>query len=377
MTENRAPGRRLVTAGLYWKTAFFARTRPLWRALARLESTIVGDLIAEHPVEAPVFIAGVPRAGTTILVEILSRHPALTSHRYDDFPNVYTPYWRNWLADRLGPGKSEPVERAHGDRVMITNRSPEAVEEAIWMNFFDHLHDPARNQVLDADTSNPEFERFYREHVSKLLAARGAQRYLAKGNYNLTRLRYIARLFPDARFIVPWREPIAHVASLVKQDRLFTRMAQQDLRVPVQLARSGHFEFGPTKRAINLGNQTQVETIERDWAAGDLAAGWARYWHAVYTHVLDALEKDPRLRDAVLFIDYRRLCEQPPETLNAARDHCRLNPEEFDPIAAEYIPRLTLPDYYAPDFGPDQLASIEEVTDETFGRLRSATGAVT
>src|SRR6056297_2529558 len=66
MTENRAPGRRLVTAGLYWKTAFFARTRPLWRALARLESTIVGDLIAEHPVEAPVFIAGVPRTGTTI-----------------------------------------------------------------------------------------------------------------------------------------------------------------------------------------------------------------------------------------------------------------------------------------------------------------------
>jgi len=373
MAENRAPGPRHVTAGLYWKTAFFARSRPAWRALARLESAVAGDLISDHPIEAPVFIAGVPRSGTTILVEILSSHPALTAHRYGDFPNVYTPYWRNWLADKLQSGKTEPVERAHKDRVMITNRSPEAVEEVIWMNFFDHLHDPERNQVLDAATSNPDFERFYREHVSKLLAVRGASRYLAKGNYNTTRLRYIARLFPDARFIVPWREPVAQVASLVKQDRLFTRMAEEDSRVPVQLERSGHFEFGPAKRAVNLGSRSRAKAIEHDWAGGNLAAGWARYWADVYAHLLDAMEADLRLADAVLLIDYRQLCERPEEILFAVRDHCRLDPETFGPIAADYEPRLTLPDYYAPDFGPGELESIAALTQVTLERLRSAT----
>ena len=292
MADEPATRQRHVPAGLYWETAFFARFRPVWRALARLESAVVGDLISDHPIDAPVFIAGVPRSGTTILVEILSRHPTVTSHRYGDFPNVYTPYWRNWLADRLDAGVARPVERAHKDRVMVTSRSPEAVEEVIWMNFFDHLHDPAQDQVLDASVSNPAFERFYREHVSKLLAVRGASRYLAKGNYNTTRLRYITRLFPDARILVPWREPVAQVASLIKQDRLFTRMTDEDPRVPIQLARSGHFEFGPGKRAVNVGSRAQAAAIERDWAAGDLAAGWARYWTAVYAHLLDVMEGD-------------------------------------------------------------------------------------
>jgi len=373
MAQNRVPGRRHATAGLYWKTAFFAGTRPIWRALARVESAAVGDQISEHPIQAPIFIAGVPRSGTTILTEILARHPAVTSHRYSDFPNVYTPYWRNWLADRLPPGSEVSVERAHKDRVMITNRSPEAVEEVIWMNFFDHLHDPERNQALDASTSNPQFESFYRDHVSKLLAVRGASRYLAKGNYNTTRLRYIAKLFPDARFVVPWREPVAQVASLVKQDRLFTRMAEEDPRVPVQLARSGHFEFGPAKRAVNVGDRAQAEAIERDWAAGNLAAGWGRYWADVYAYLLDAIEDDRRLRDAVLLVDYKQLCEQPEETLVNVRDHCRLAPESFDPIAAEYSPRLLLPDYYAPEFKSGELESIANTAESTLARLRSAT----
>ena len=373
MTENRAPGRRHVTAGLYWKTAFFSRTSPVWRALARVESAVIGDLISEHPVRAPVFIAGVPRSGTTILVEILSRHPALTAHRYEDFPNVYTPYWRNWLADRLPGRDSRPVERAHKDRVMITRHSPEAVEEAIWMNFFDHLHDPARSQVLDAAVSNPPFERFYREHISKLTAARGSKRYLAKGNYNATRLGYLACLFPDARFIVPWRDPVAQVASLVKQDRLFTRMSSEDPRVPVQLARSGHFEFGPAKRAVNVGDPARAEAIERDWAGGNAASGWARYWSEVYGHVLDAIEDDRPLRESVLLVDYRQLCERAEPSLTALRDHCRLEPDTFDSIAAEYAPRLALPEYYAPEFGNDELASIHEITAPVLERLGSAT----
>ncbi|MGB0515078.1 MAG: sulfotransferase, partial [Wenzhouxiangellaceae bacterium] len=90
-----------VPAGLYRKTALFAATAPLWRALARLESVVLRDLIAGTIIDRPIFIAGVPRSGTTIITEILARHPEVTSHRYSDFPNVHTPYWRNWLADRV------------------------------------------------------------------------------------------------------------------------------------------------------------------------------------------------------------------------------------------------------------------------------------
>lgn len=372
MAEINAMRQRHVPAGLYWKTAFFTRTRPVWQALARIESAVVGDLISDHPVTAPVFIAGVPRSGTTILVEILSGHPALTSHRYGDFPNVYTPYWRNWLAERVDPGTREPVERAHRDRVMVTTRSPEAVEEVIWMNFFEHLHDPERSQVLDATTSNPRFERFYREHVSKLLAVRGAKRYLAKGNYNLTRLRYILKLFPDARFIVPWRDPTAQVASLVKQDRLFTRLSEQDPGVPVQLARAGHFEFGPDKRALNIGSRPQAEAIERDWAAGELATGWARYWAGCYEHLLDAIDPEPELRKAVLLLGYDEFCAAPERSIQRVLAHCGLDRDVFASTLAAYAGRITPPDYYAPDFDQREIASIQGIAGATRQRLRDA-----
>jgi hypothetical protein len=358
---------------LYWKTRFFHATAGLWKRLAAIESGVLRDEMAEVSLQQPIYIAGVARSGTTILTEILSRHPDVTSHRYSDFPNVFTPYWRNWIAERVRRAPPEAGERAHKDRLLVTTESPEAVEEVMWMQFFEDLHDPSQCQVLDSTTSNPDFERFYREHVSKLLAVRGASRYLAKGNYNTTRLAYIARLFPDARFIIPWREPVAQVASLVKQDRLFTRMAEEDPRVPGQLARSGHFEFGPDKRAVNVGSRAQAEAIERDWAAGALAIGWARYWADVYAHLLDAMEDDRRLADAVLLVDYQQLCERPEATLLAVRDHCRLDPAGFDPLAAEYTPRLSLPDYYVPEFGDDELASIHEITETSLARLRSAT----
>ena len=52
-----------------------------------------------------------------------------------------------------------------------------------------------------------DLEAFYRDHIRKLLWLRGGRRYLSKGNYNTTRIAYLARLFPDARFIVPVRDP--------------------------------------------------------------------------------------------------------------------------------------------------------------------------
>ena len=75
----------------------------------------------------------------------------------------------------------------------------------------------------------------------------------------------------------------------------------------------------------------------------------------------------------MLLVDYQELCKHPEGTLFAVRDHCRLEADGFDPIAAAYAPRLSLPDYYAPEFGSEDLESIAEITDATRQRLRSAT----
>ena len=89
-----------VPSGLYFQSRFFAATRKIWKRLGDLESMVVRQEAGQRVVDRPVYIAGLPRSGTTILTEMLEKHPDLTCHRYSDFPNVWTPYWRNYLRER-------------------------------------------------------------------------------------------------------------------------------------------------------------------------------------------------------------------------------------------------------------------------------------
>src|SRR5690606_23975462 len=109
-------------------------------------------------------------------------------------------------------------------------------------------------------------------------------------NYNLTRLRYLRKLFPDARFIVPIRDPEWHVASLMKQHRLFSAAGAKDEKVRRHLRRSGHFEFGLDRKPVNLGNEAAVAEIAALWRDGKEAAGYAAHWAAIYGHVAEALD---------------------------------------------------------------------------------------
>lgn len=367
MTEKQ---KRHVPGGLYRSAAFFDYTASLWKCLAGLESAVLRDQIDAIRIDRPIYVAGVARSGSTILTEILAGHPQVTCHRYSDFPNVYTPYWRNWLADRIGRDRSPPAERAHRDRIKVNRESPEAVEEVLWMQFFEGLHDPQRSHVLDEHTSNPAFERFYMDHIRKLLLVRGAARYLTKGNYNTTRIRYLLKLFPDARILVPVREPVAHIASLIKQDRLFTRLAAEDPRVPAQLHRSGHFEFGPDKRPVHAGNADRVAAICAHWAAGRLVEGWSLYWVEVYAHVASLLE-ERGLSNVVFVVRYDALCADPRGTLDAVLAHAGLDPGPYQEGLEQWIERIEPPDYYRPDFDERELQTIRVITGPVWSALTS------
>lgn len=369
MNDASRSSNRHVPTGLYLRTRFFSASAPLWLKASRLESAVLRDEIEQLKIDRPIYVAGVPRAGTTIVTEMLARHTDVTSHRYSDFPNVYTPYWRNWLAERSRRRPAKAVERAHRDRIMISTESPEAVEEVIWMHYFDHLHNPSTNQVLGPGTTNPGFEHYYRDHIRKLLLVRGRTRYLAKGNYNATRLGYIRQLFPDARFIVPVRHPVNQVASLVKQDRLFERANTEDSRVERQLGLSGHFEFGPGRQPVCIGDGKHARMINEHWQASRRVAGWALYWHSIYSHVLDTLEQDSELASAVFLLRYEDLCREPAPVLSRLFEHARLDAAGADPLVAEYADRISEPDYYRADFSAAELKQISEICHLTAGRL--------
>ncbi|EPC00333.1 hypothetical protein L861_07495 [Litchfieldella anticariensis FP35 = DSM 16096] len=343
------------------------RSPRTWIKLGNLETRVVQDAIADITVDRPVYVSGLARSGTTILLERLAEHSHVATHRYADFPPLLTPYWWNrWLA--LVPNSQEVAqERAHKDGITITSQSPEAFEEMLWMAFFPHAHDPNHCAVFDRQASHPEFERFYDEHIRKLLAVRQRQRYVAKGNYNLVRLGYLHRLYPEARFLVAIRDPVWHIASLMKQQALFTTGETNQPRALEHMRRVGHFEFGLDRRAINVGDDTMTAKITELWETGQEVEGWAHYWADIYRHVANLLDNDPALRDACLVVRYEDLCSQPEEMLTRVHVHSQLSVEPQ--ALREAASGLHAPTYYRPKFSDRELTLIREITQPVAARF--------
>jgi hypothetical protein len=337
---------------------------------------VLADELAPIGIEQPVFISGLARSGSTVLLEILAQHPDVATHRYRDFPMLYTPYWWNWFLDRQPRKPVEAQERAHGDGLLVTTESPEAMEEVLWMGFFPGLHDPGRSNLLDATSEAPEFERFYRDHIRKLLYLRGGRRYVSKGNYNIGRLAYLLKLFPDARLVLPVRQPLGHIASLAKQHRRFAEVHAANPRALAHMQRVGHFEFGGDRRPINPGADHAIQSILELWRHGQEVRGLARYWALLYGFVGERLEADPALRTATLVVRYEDLVGEPRATIEQLFAHARLEPPPG--VIDRYAGELRMPRYYEPSFTKDDLLAIEEETGAVarrFGYPRAAEAA--
>lgn len=348
-----------VTPWVHRCGRFVHRNRGLWIRLGNLETRLRAADLEDIDIVKPVFVCGLARAGTTILLETLARHPQLGSHRYRDDPFLFTPLLWNGFLERLPEQPRAPAERAHGDGIVVTPDSPEAFEEVLWMAFFGGLHDPHSSDVLDGTTDCPEFEQFFRDHLRKLLLVRGRPRYLSKANYNVTRLEYLLTLFPDARFVLPLREPAAHIASLMKQHRLFCEGERRHPEALEHMRRIGHFEFGLDRRPINVGDGA-ISGILQAFHDGEEVRGQALYWVSLHNWLADRLEASPTLRAAVHVVRFEDLCTRPRETLSALFEHCDL--PNSGVLISEAAARMRMPTYYRPDFTEAERATIAEIT---------------
>ncbi|HUE70750.1 MAG TPA: sulfotransferase [Pirellulaceae bacterium] len=337
-----------------------------WIGCGNLESALLADLLAPVSIQSPIYIAGLARCGSTVLLETVA-HYGVASHRYRDFPFVFTPYWWNRFLDRAPRKPAMPKPRVHGDGLVVSSESPEALEEPLWMAFFPAAHDPRSSQVLDASTDHPAFAAFYRNHLRKLLLVRSGDRYACKANYHVARLEYLLKLFPDARFVVPIRRPRDHVASLMKQHELFAAGEARYPRALAQMRACGHFEFGLDRRVINLGDDPAVAAVEQLWSEGEEARGWARYWSQVYGFLSQRLAANAALRRAALVVRYEDLCGQAEETVRRVSEHCQLPIDKS--LQAALAGRLHTPTYYRPTFSAAEAAAIEEETCEVASRF--------
>ncbi|MFP4040470.1 MAG: sulfotransferase family protein [Desulfosudaceae bacterium] len=340
-----------------------------WQWLGNRETSFYAEELRGRRIDRPVYITGLARSGTTLILECLAAQGQTATHRYRDYPFLHTPVWWNRFLDRAGSEDNRAVERFHGDRILITSQSPEAMEEILWMSFFPDCHAPEISHVFEAGHNYPAFEEFYRDHIRKILFLREGVRYVSKANYHITRLGYLRRLLPGARFIIMVRSPVSHIASLWRQHRHFCDREKNDPRILNYMRRTGHFEFGLDRRPVNTGNPETVNRVRQLWEAGREVPGLILLWRSVYQYLADLLANDGELRAAVLPVSYEGLCRFPEKTLKRIYDHCELavSPQAIADQAAQ----ISEPDYYACPWSEEEAGRIDMETREVYDRMLS------
>lgn len=349
---------------MYFIAKFFHEFPLLANVVHTFESFQLKKKLESFRIDQPIYITGLARAGTTIILEMLSQHPDVATHRYLHMVLPYTPHWTQLVAN-LTPLMTSPVERLHQDGIVVTRDSSEAVEEIFWQKFFENTHDEANSNILDTYTQNPNFETFYQEHIKKLLINQNATRYLAKNNYNVARMEYLQNLFPDVKFIIVIRDPFSHVASLTKQDRILRELERDDPRLLDWTKIIGHREFGSARVCINLDNSETIQRIRQLWSQRDTYInGWAVYWAEMYSYIHGKLQSNPNLAKASLIVRYEDLCESPEMMIDRIIDHIEVDPKKFAKVKNYYSKRLHKPTYYLTKYTKEEQEKITQTTRE-------------
>ena len=329
----------------------------LQKSLSRIEDKRFDTAHADITAADPVFITSLPRAGTTLLLEVVSGAPDFVAHTYRNMPFLLCPL----MWDRLSRGfrkQAEQRERAHGDGMLVGYDSVEAFEEIIWRAFWREHFEPTRIRpwAPEEKDEDGEFATFLRQHMRKMigLGRRGAwpgepRRYVSKNNANISRLGWLGRHFPDATILIPYRDPEEHVSSLARQHGHFLEVHAKDPFVLRYMETIGHLEFGDALRPIDFGGWLATAS-DLDPSTADF---WAEYWIATFSAVLRTAS--PR---AVVF-SYNRLCADPTTGLNALETQVGVEPGAFTASAARFHAANT----WTPttDIAPDRARRLEEV----------------
>jgi hypothetical protein len=245
-----------------------------------------------------VFVSGLARAGTTLLMRKFHATGFYRSLTYRDMPFVLAPnLWRRM--SQVSRREIASAERAHGDRVRVDVDSPESLDEVFWRIF-------AGEEYLESSRLKPHappddvVEKYVR-YVNAILAAHDTRldRYLSKNNNNILRLGTIHRAFPNALILIPFRQPLQQAYSLFRQHLRFSELQTRRefaLRYMTWLA---HHEFGLDHRPFQF---------ERD-ASCPYPADTLNHWLYIWCETYEWLERSKP--QPAVFVCYEDLCLRP------------------------------------------------------------------
>ena len=204
-----------------------------------------------------IFITGLPRSGTTALLNFLDSFDGLDSLKYRNMPLVLSPNFSKIFKKK----KNQSQERLHKDNIYINLESPESFDEVFFKNF-----------------NEKEIELELLNFINLILNSNNSNRYLSKNNLNYKRIELIRKILPNSLFLIPIRNPIQHAYSLLNQHHNFKKIHKTSNFSKRYMKYLGHEEFGDIHTHWN---------VPKNFAELDTLNYWLEQWKLFYLNIYE------------------------------------------------------------------------------------------
>ena len=195
-----------------------------------------------------IFISGLPRSGSTALLNFIysfKKHGSLT---YRNMPFLLSPNISKIFSKQNNILKKV---RLHKDGLSSDLNSPEAFDEVFFNNDYGYVKKELKN------------------YIQLILLSENKSNYLNKNNLNFRRINLIQQILPSSIFLIPVREPLQHAYSLLTQHLNFSKLQKQDYFIRRYMNYLGHNEFGldhiPWNKPINYHNFNDLNYWIEQW----------------------------------------------------------------------------------------------------------------
>jgi hypothetical protein len=241
-----------------------------------------------------VIISGLARAGTTSLMNDLSKIDTFLSLNYSNMPFVMCP---NIWAKFYKPKVTEFKERSHKDGIMIGLNSNEALEEYFFKVKAKDSY--IKDMFLAEYKISQEDYNDYLDYQS-IIKLDDQKIYLAKNNNFILRYRSVREFNDDFLMVILFREPLTHATSLIEKHREYKKLQNADPFVLEYMNWLGHHEFGLNQKQFLFNNHGELIDDNKD-----LLNYWLKVWTNYYSYILTIDHPN------TILINYESFCKNP------------------------------------------------------------------